>query len=153
MLSNILIVEDSQGRREIVLDSSVYSIGRDPTCDVCLASQFVSRHHATLVQLPRDDKTYDYRIVDGNLEGKSSANGVLVNGRKLQAHDLKNEDEIVFGPQARAIYYRLNRDTTDTVPPNYFDPNDPANCPRPLSPLAPTFGAEAIPDNGESHIP
>jgi hypothetical protein len=24
---------------------------------------------------------------------------MLINGRKLQAHDLKNEDEIVFGPK------------------------------------------------------
>ena len=61
-LSSILIVEDSQGRREIVLDSSVYSVGRDAKCDIRLASQFVSRHHVTLVQLPRDDETYYYRI-------------------------------------------------------------------------------------------
>jgi pSer/pThr/pTyr-binding forkhead associated (FHA) protein len=120
-LNSILIVEDSQGRREITLESSVYSIGRDPKCDIRLASQFVSRHHATLVQLPKDDATYYYRIVDGNLKGKPSANGMLINGRKLQAHDLKNEDEIVFGPQARAIYYQLKRDTTSTTTPDEFD--------------------------------
>ncbi|HZG40280.1 MAG TPA: FHA domain-containing protein [Nodosilinea sp.] len=120
-LSNILIVEDSKGRREIVLDGSVYSIGRDPKCDIRLSSQFVSRHHATLVQLPKDDDTFYYRIVDGNLKGKPSANGMLINGRKLQAHDLKNEDEIVFGPQARAIYYQLKRDSQSTLPPDEFD--------------------------------
>lgn len=120
-LSSILIVEDSKGRREIMLDGSVYSIGRDPKCDIRLSSQFVSRHHATLVQLPRDDNTYYYRIVDGNLKGKPSANGMLINGRKLQAHDLKNEDEIVFGPQARAIYYQLRRDAASTLPPDEFD--------------------------------
>lgn len=120
-LSNILIVEDSKGRREIMLDGSVYSIGRDPKCDIRLSSQFVSRHHATLVQLPRDDNTFYYRIVDGNLKGKPSANGMLINGRKLQAHDLKNEDEIVFGPQARAIYYQLRRDAASTLPPDEFD--------------------------------
>ena len=121
-LSNILIVEDSKGRREIVLDGSVYSIGRDPKCDIRLSSQFVSRHHATLVQLPKDDdNTYYYRIVDGNLKGKPSANGMLINGRKLPAHDLINEDEIVFGPQARAIYYQLKRDSQSTLPPDEFD--------------------------------
>ena len=120
-LSSILIVEDSKGRREIILDGSVYSIGRDPKCDIRLSSQFVSRHHATLVQLPKDDNTFYYRIVDGNLKGKPSANGMLINGRKLQAHDLSNEDEIVFGPQARAIYYQLRRDTTSPVPPDEFD--------------------------------
>lgn len=120
-LNNILIVEDSKGRREIMLDGSVYSIGRDPKCDIRLSSQFVSRHHATLVQLPRDDNSFYYRIVDGNLKGKPSANGMLINGRKLQAHDLKNEDEIVFGPQARAIYYQLRRDASSTLPPDEFD--------------------------------
>lgn len=120
-LSSILIVEDSKGRREIILDSSVYSIGRDLKCDIRLSSQFVSRHHATLVQLPKDNETFYYRIVDGNLKGKPSANGMLINGRKLPAHDLKNEDEIVFGPQARAIYYQLRRDTTSPTPPDEFD--------------------------------
>ena len=120
-LTSILIVEDSQGRREISLDSSVYSLGRDPKCDIRLASQFVSRHHATLVQLPRDGKKSLYRIVDGNLKGKLSANGMLINGRKVQSHDLSNEDEIVFGPQARAIFYQLARDTFSGVAPDEFD--------------------------------
>lgn len=114
-LSNILIVEDSKGRREIVLDGSVYSIGRDPKCDIRLSSQFVSRHHATLVQLPKDDDTFYYRIVDGNLKGRPSANGMLINGRKLLAHDLANDDEIVFGPQAHAVYYQLSRDSLSSL--------------------------------------
>lgn len=120
-LTSILIVEDSQGRREICLDSSVYSIGRDPKCDIRLASQFVSRHHATLVQLPKDEKKTLYRIVDGNLKGKPSANGMLINGRKVQSHNLVNEDEIVFGPQAKAIFYQLARDTFSGVAPDEFD--------------------------------
>ncbi|MGB3297925.1 MAG: FHA domain-containing protein [Phormidesmis sp.] len=120
-LTSILIVEDSQGRREISLEGSVYSLGRDPKCDIRLASQFVSRHHATLVQLPKDNETDYYRIVDGNLKGKPSANGMLINGRKLQAHDLVNEDEIVFGPQARAIFYQLERDTFTGPVPDEFD--------------------------------
>ncbi|WP_448571116.1 FHA domain-containing protein [Trichothermofontia sp.] len=118
---HLLIVEDDKGRREFVLNASLYSIGRDPRCDIRLASQFVSRRHATLVQLPQEDGTFYYRVVDGNLKGKPSANGLLINGRKLQAHDLQNADEIVFGPQVRAIYYLLNRDEGTPVPPDEFD--------------------------------
>jgi pSer/pThr/pTyr-binding forkhead associated (FHA) protein len=117
--NHLLIIEDDKGRREFILDRSVYSIGRDPKCDIRLVSQFVSRRHATIVQLLNDDGSYYYRIVDGNLKGKPSANGLLVNGRKLQAHDLQNE--IVFGPQVRAIYYLLRRDAILTVPPDEFD--------------------------------
>ncbi len=119
--SHLLIIEDDKGRREYTLDSPVYSIGRDPKCDIRLVSQFVSRRHATLVQLPNEDGSFYYRIVDGNLKGKPSANGLLINGRKLQAHDLVNEDEIVFGPKVRAVYYRLERDAVLTIPPDEFD--------------------------------
>ncbi len=110
--SHLFIIEDDQGRKEFPLDRPVYSIGRDKNCDIRLVSQFVSRRHATLVRLPRDDSShrYYYRIVDGDAKGKPSSNGIMVNGRKMLAHDLKNEDEIVFGPQVRAIYYLL-RDT------------------------------------------
>ncbi|TVQ21095.1 MAG: FHA domain-containing protein [Leptolyngbya sp. DLM2.Bin15] len=119
--NHLLIIEDNKGRREFTLDSPVYSIGRDPKCDIRLVSQFVSRRHATLVQLPNDDGSFYYRIVDGNLKGKPSANGLLINGRKVQAHDLEDEDKVVFGPQVYAIYYSLKRDAISTVPPDEFD--------------------------------
>ncbi|MGG6268575.1 FHA domain-containing protein [Leptolyngbya sp. AN03gr2] len=119
--NHLIIIEDDKGRREFVLDAPVYSIGRDPKCDIRLVSQFVSRRHATLLQLPNEDGTHYYRIVDGNLKGKPSANGLLINGRKLQHCDLRNQDEIVFGPQVRAIYYLLKRDAVLTVPPDEFD--------------------------------
>jgi pSer/pThr/pTyr-binding forkhead associated (FHA) protein len=119
--SHLLIIEDDKGRREYTLDSPVYSIGRDPKCDIRLISQFVSRRHATLVQLPNEDGTYYYRIVDGNLKGKPSANGLLINGRKLQAHDLRDQDQVIFGPQVQAIYYLLKRDAITTIPPDEYD--------------------------------
>lgn len=107
--SHLLIIEDDQGRKEFILDRPVYSIGRDRDCDIRLISQFVSRRHATLVRLPRDDQNngYYYRIVDGDAKGKPSSNGLLINARRTPAHDLKNEDEVIFGPQVRAIYYLL----------------------------------------------
>jgi pSer/pThr/pTyr-binding forkhead associated (FHA) protein len=107
--NHLLIIEDDQGRKEFPLENSVYSIGRDRDCDIRLMSQFVSRRHATLVRLPRkhNSLSYYYRIVDGDAKGRPSSNGLMINGRKIPAHDLKNEDEIVFGPQVRAIYYLL----------------------------------------------
>lgn len=123
--SHLLIVEHDQERREFILDRPVYSIGRDSDCDISFVnSLFVSRRHATLIRVPRDDKkhSYYYRIVDGDGKGKLSSNGLMingrkildglmVNGRKIPAHDLKNEDEIVFGAQVRAIYYLLRNST------------------------------------------
>lgn len=113
--SHLLIIEDDQGRKEFTLDRPSYSIGRRE-CDITLVSQFVSRRHATLLRLPRNDKndSYYYRIVDGDAKGKPSANGLMINGRRIPTHDLKNEDEVVFGPQVRAIYYLL-RDTARPI--------------------------------------
>ena len=112
--NHLLIIEDDRGRKEFILERPIYSIGRDRDCDIRLASQFVSRRHATLVRLPKENNSNAHysRIVDGDAKGKASSNGIVVNGRKTPAHDLRNEDEIVFGPQVRAIYYLLQRETT-----------------------------------------
>jgi pSer/pThr/pTyr-binding forkhead associated (FHA) protein len=118
--SHLLIIEDDKGRREFLLDQETYIIGRDPQCNVRLISQFVSRRHATLIREEDAKIGMRYRIVDG-YEGKASANGLLINGRKTQNHDLQNEDEIVFGPRVRAIYYLLQRDAISTLPPDEFD--------------------------------
>ena len=119
--NHLLIIEDDKGRKEFPLEEAVYTIGRDPKCDIRLSSQFVSRRHATLVRRHREDGSPYYRIVDGNLKGKPSANGLLINGRKLQAHDLEDEDEVVFGPLVSAKYYLLKRDVVPTGPPDEFD--------------------------------
>ena len=119
--NHLLIIEDDKGRKEFPLEEAVYSIGRDPKSDIRLFSQFVSRRHATLVRRHHEDGSPYYRIVDGNLKGKPSANGLLINGRKVPSHDLKNEDEIVFGPQVSAKYYLLEHNTPPTGPLDEFD--------------------------------
>ena len=100
----VLVIEDDWGRREIVLEKPTYSIGRDPKNDICLHSQFASRQHATLIRIPHRDGFYSYQMTDGNLQGKRSTNGLMINGRKEVSSDLQHEDVIVFGPQVRAIY-------------------------------------------------
>ncbi|MFB2839672.1 FHA domain-containing protein [Floridanema evergladense] len=120
---HILMVEDDKGRKEFVLTKLVYSIGRDPECNIRLYSQFVSRRHATLLQLPKKDGTYAYRIVDGDAKGKTSSNGLIINSRKMAAHDLKDKDEVVFGPGVKATYYQMKPDTTVPTGP-LEDPYD-----------------------------
>jgi pSer/pThr/pTyr-binding forkhead associated (FHA) protein len=109
---HLLIIEDDRGSRQLLLDKPLYSIGRDRECDIRLASFFVSRHHALLVQVPASEGECCYRIVDGDVHGQRSANGLLVNGHILKSHDLRNEDKVVFGPQAQFTYYRLHREPT-----------------------------------------
>lgn len=113
---HILIVEDDNGRKEIILKEMSYSIGREKKCDIRLHSQFVSRRHATLSRQEDDKGTVYYQIADGDGEGKPSSNGLLINGRKLPSHQLKHKDEVVFGPKVFAIYQIRRRDPNPTDP-------------------------------------
>ena len=113
--NHLFIVEDDKGQRHFTLQNLVYTIGREPKCDICLVSQFVSRRHAVLRKLSKEDGSYYYRIEDGDLRGKPSVNGLLINGHKLQAHDLQNKDVVVFGPKVRAIYFLLENDPSETL--------------------------------------
>lgn len=116
-----LIVKDDKGQREFPLGGEVYSIGRAPTCDIRLYSLFVSRRHATLVRRQGEDGNFYYRIVDGDLKGHYSSNGILINGRRVTNHDLENEDEVTFDPRVTAKYYRLKREMGKSGP---IDPLD-----------------------------
>lgn len=118
---HILIVTDGKGRREIQLKEKTYSLGRGVQCNIMLQSQFVSRHHATLIKREREDNQH-YRIVDGDSEGKTSVNGLLVNGKKVRFHDLKHGDKVIFGPQVEAVYEYREYDLFPTIPPD--DPYD-----------------------------
>ncbi|MGV2831185.1 FHA domain-containing protein [Myxosarcina sp. GI1(2024)] len=119
---HVLIVTDGKGRKEILLREEIYSLGRGSQCSIVLQSQFVSRHHATLVRRLREDGSYYYRIIDGDSEGKVSVNGLLIEGRKVRFHDLKDGDKVIFGPQVHAIYQYRQYDIFPTIPPD--DPFD-----------------------------
>lgn len=140
MAQHILIIDDGNGRRAVELSKEIYSIGRDEQCDIHLNSLFVSRHHATLIQLTNEDGNSFYRIVDGTPEGRRSANGMMFNGRKILSHDLLNGDEVNFGPMVFLIYSN-GSDASGNDSPYWGSPS-----PRNPYPLIPTVEAEALPD-------
>jgi diguanylate cyclase (GGDEF)-like protein/PAS domain S-box-containing protein len=92
----------------IPLEGVTYSLGRDPRNSIVLNSKLVSRQHAILLRVTApESKHHLFRIVDGNLNGQRSKNGLLVNGKKYLSHDLKHGDIIEFGPQVQAKYYSI----------------------------------------------
>lgn len=111
---HILIVEDEDGRRSLPLFEASYSLGREETCDIHLKSPFVSRHHAMLYRKLREDGSSYYRIVDGDNRGRPSSNGLVVNGNKASEHDLRHNDELVFGNGVFAIYQSRQRTIPET---------------------------------------
>jgi FHA domain len=62
-------------------------IGRTPDNDVRVGAKFVSRHHALVLVGPEETI----------IEDLNSTNGVLVNGRRIARHALKNGDTIKLG--------------------------------------------------------
>ena len=76
------------GHRRFVLTNGVNTIGREPTCAVCINDPSVSRGHARIV------------IGDGRatLEDLNSKNGTQVMGQVIKAATVLNDgDELEFG--------------------------------------------------------
>jgi diguanylate cyclase (GGDEF)-like protein/PAS domain S-box-containing protein len=107
---HLFVIQDLEGERTLSLDAATYSIGRHQANTIVLPNLTVSRHHAILLRLPDPvSGNYFFRIIDGNLRGKRSQNGIWVNGQRCFSHDLKDQDVISFSHEVKAIY-RLVRD-------------------------------------------
>nr|WP_238718411.1 ATP-binding protein [Petrachloros mirabilis] len=141
----MLIIDDAEGRRTISLEAATYSIGRDTTNSVVLHSKMVSRQHALLLRVTAPDSfAYLFRIVDGDLQGKRSTNGMIVNGRRLFSHDLKHGDVIIFGGDVKAKYYAVS-DLSDADFDRFCEASDLStilsNSVNPFQTLVPTDDA------------
>jgi pSer/pThr/pTyr-binding forkhead associated (FHA) protein len=71
----------------IPLDAGPMHVGRGLAADLRLEDNSVSRRHAIIVARPSGARILDDR----------SANGTLVNGRRVQQADLRDGDVIVLG--------------------------------------------------------
>lgn len=98
-----LVIDDPSGKRVVALDAATYSLGRDPTSAIRLYSDAVSRQHALLLRVP-SPAGYLYKLIDGNSEGKRSANGVAVNGNRCFEHNLQNGDVIELSSNVHLTY-------------------------------------------------
>jgi diguanylate cyclase (GGDEF)-like protein len=104
----ILVIEDQKGRRTIPLEDLRYSIGRKSSNSIVINSRQASRNHATLVRKTNtQNNKLSYWILDGDLEGNKSHNGLFVNGQKCLVHELKDGDLINFGCEVNASYHVL----------------------------------------------
>lgn len=108
-VQHFLVVEDEQGKRTIPLMDSTCSIGRDLSNSIVIHSPSASRQHALLMRVTMPDTdSHMFRLIDGNLQGKRSKNGLSANGQACTSHDLKHGDEVIFGHDVRARYYMTN---------------------------------------------
>src|SRR3982751_4143993 len=72
---------------EVELQGTLAVLGRDPSCDLVLNDAKCSRRHAVIEAGP-----------DGlSVRDSGSANGVYVNGKRVERSPLKDDDEIRLG--------------------------------------------------------
>lgn len=105
-LNHVLIVKDRHGPKAYWLTAELYSLGRDPSNTIRIDSQYVSRHHAILVKTesPSSPDGFTYQIIDGDIHGTPSTNGLYIRGERVEFRDLEDGDEIQFGNDATATY-------------------------------------------------
>jgi pSer/pThr/pTyr-binding forkhead associated (FHA) protein len=105
---HLLKIEDERGSRTLTLDAATYSLGRDQTNAILLASKHISRKQALLLRMPKGKpNVYSYRLMDGDSAGKPSKNGVMINGRPCKTRDLESGDVIVFANSVMVVYQVL----------------------------------------------
>lgn len=108
-VNHILVIDAPNFRRTVSLEESQYSIGRHTDNSIVIFSQKLSRKHATIIRKNEvKDNSDAYCIVDGDLEGSRSKNGIFVNGRKCFKHELKHGDLINLSDDIRISYYIIN---------------------------------------------
>lgn len=92
-----------------ILRGDAYAIGREQTNAIRVMNRFVSRRHAYLVRVPSQiaRSGFTYCLIDGTRKGKSSTNGVFVNGVRVATHYLKSGDVIYFGPEVKALFFEV----------------------------------------------
>ncbi len=94
---HLLHVEDACGGQTYYLNAATLSIGRDSSNAIQIIDPLVSRHHAMLIRMPSQTSQYSYHLVDGNVDGRLSKNGIFVNQKACKRKLLSTGDHIQLG--------------------------------------------------------
>lgn len=103
---HLLVIKTGDHQQTVVLEAATYSIGRHPANSIVLNMGTVSRQHALLLRI-HEPKTgnHFFRVIDGNIQGRRSRNGLWINGKRRFSHDLKDQEIISFGEDIQATYH------------------------------------------------
>ena len=114
-IRHILAMECGNWKQTFFLNKSSYSLGRNSTNSIFCYHRAISRNHASLVRVKynnlatKDEYKNIFWVIDGDLTGNRSTNGIYVNGKKCLSHQLKPGDIIFFGGiDVKAKYDILN---------------------------------------------
>ncbi|BAQ63797.1 EAL domain-containing protein [Geminocystis sp. NIES-3709] len=109
---HILTIKYDKIKQNVILKNEVYSIGRHSTNSIVIHHATISRYHCSILPVKYKDKNQQelFWIIDGDLKGNRSANGLFVNGIKCLSHELKSGDEITIGGDQVQVSYFVSND-------------------------------------------
>lgn len=96
----ITIRNDQQNSsQDFILTDKSCSIGRHSRNDIVISNSLISRCHCTITPMFHNDEgqKISYWVIDGNLKGKRSANGIFFDKKKCLSHEFKSGDVIYLG--------------------------------------------------------
>lgn len=110
-IAPIHIINISYGniRQRIVLNNETYSIGRHSSNKIVIHHPTISRFHCTIlpVKYQGNNQQSLFWIIDGDLKGNRSSNGIFVNGNKSLSHELNSKDCITIGGHEVEFVYEI----------------------------------------------
>jgi hypothetical protein len=96
-----------------LLDKPLMVVGRDSSCQIKVQDKFVSRYHATLTRVSTG-LSETYWVRDGDGLDKPSANGVFINGERLEAaRQLHDGDRLRFGTRISSSFHQVRVPTPE----------------------------------------
>ncbi|MEB3161531.1 MAG: histidine kinase dimerization/phosphoacceptor domain -containing protein [Synechocystis sp.] len=118
---HLLTIYDQLSPRKLVLEKKQYSIGRNSDNLIMIRDLAISRYHCTIFPVAyknaKDDAPVIFWIVDGDLLGNRSSNGLFVNGDRCYSHELTSGDCITFFGTDTYLEYRVATSVTEGESP------------------------------------
>ena len=106
-MASLFVVAGKERGKYFVLDEGVTRLGRDEHADIQILDDMISRSHL--------DVTYDSENSACRIEDLKSANGTLVNGKRIAGEvELKDGDTIRMG-ESTVLYTVKNMSDLDTA--------------------------------------
>ncbi|WP_330202361.1 EAL domain-containing protein [Cyanobacterium sp. DS4] len=108
-LKHIIHITYGDIRQRIVLSNEIYSIGRHSSNKIVIHHPTISRFHCTIlpVKYKGENQQTLFWIIDGDLKGNRSSNGIFINGNKSLSHELISGDFIKIGGNEVEVFYEI----------------------------------------------
>lgn len=110
--SYVLLIEGKNDHRIIYLEDALYEVGRRSNANIRIRDRAVSRYHATIVkEFNPKELIFCYKIIDGDLSGHRSRNGLVINHQYYKTKYLEHGDLISFSNDVQARFFVINKNS------------------------------------------